>query len=356
MSERRIIHIDMDYFFAQVEMRDKPELKGKPVIVGGKASGRGVVSTASYEARKFGVHSAMPMAQAHKLCPDGYYVQPRFEVYKETSQIIMDIFKSYTEIVEPMSLDEAYLDITHLVRPDLSASAIAQFIRRDICEKTGLTSSAGISYNKFLAKLASGMNKPNGITVIHYNNVNDILMNLDIGDFPGVGKATKEVMHANSIYNGQDLYNKDERELIRIFGKRGHGLYQKARGIDHKPVKNFRIRKSVGTERTFATDINDDEEILLKVRELSEKTAERLSRIQKSGKTVTVKIKTYQFETLSRQRSLRDPIRSDIDIYNTAYSLYNELKDPDVPIRLIGVTVGNLETTEYQNMSIYDFL
>lgn len=356
MGERRIVHIDMDYFFAQVEMRDNPKLKGKPVIVGGKASGRGVVSTASYEARKYGVHSAMPMAQAHKLCPNGYYVTPRFEAYKEASNIIMEIFKSYTEIVEPLSLDEAYLDITHLVRPDLPASHIAQYIRRDITEQTGLTASAGVSYNKFLAKLASGMNKPNALTVIDYNNVHDILMDLDIGDFPGVGKASKQKMHDNNIFTGQDLYNQSERELIRLFGKRGHGLYNKARGIDHNPVKQTRIRKSVGTERTFATDVNDDEQILQKIWELSEKTAQRLANLQKSGKTVTVKIKTYKFETFSKQKSLRETVRSETDIYNIAYSLYTDLKEPEIPIRLVGVTVGNLEKSTYENMTIYDYL
>lgn len=356
LSERRIIHIDMDYFFAQVEIRDNPNLKGKPVIVGGKASGRGVVSTASYEARKYGVHSAMPTAQAHKLCPNGFYVSPRFEAYKEASNTIMNIFKSYTEIVEPLSLDEAYLDITHLVRPDLPASMIAQYIRRDIYEATELTSSAGVSYNKFLAKLASGMNKPNGLTIIDYKNVHDILMGLDIGDFPGVGKASKEKMHEHKIYNGQDLYNQSERELIRLFGKRGYGLYNKARGIDNNEVKPTRIRKSVGTERTFATDVNDDDQILQKIWELSHKTAERLARIQKSGKTVTVKIKTFKFETLSKQRSLRDPVRNETDIYNIAYSLYTELKDSETPIRLVGVTVGNLEKATYENMTIYDYI
>lgn len=346
----------MDYFFAQVEMRDNPNLKGKPVIVGGKASGRGVVSTASYEARKYGVHSAMPTAQAHKLCPNGYYVTPRFEAYREASEQIMNIFKSYTDIVEPLSLDEAYLDITHLVRSDLPASHIAQYIRRDIFEATKLTSSAGVSYNKFLAKLASGMNKPNGLTVIDYHNVHNILMALDIGDFPGVGKVSKEKMHEHHIYTGQDLYDQSERELIRLFGKRGHGLYNKARGVDHNPVKSTRIRKSVGTERTFATDMNDDDEILQKVWELSNKTAERLAKLHKSGKTVTVKIKTFKFETLSKQRSLRDPVRNETDIYNVAYSLYTELKDSDTPIRLIGVTVGNLERATFENMTIYDYI
>lgn len=356
MHERRIIHIDMDYFFAQVETRDNPSLKGKPVIVGGKASGRGVVSTASYEARKYGVHSAMPMAQAHKLCPNGYYVTHRFEAYRAASKIIMSIFKSYTEIVEPLSLDEAYLDITHLVRPDLPASTIAQYIRRDIWEQTQLTASAGVSYNKFLAKLASGMNKPNGLTIIDYHNVHDILMGLDIGDFPGIGKATKQKMHDHEIFCGRDLYEQSEYNLVRLFGKRGHGLYNKARGIDHNLVKPTRIRKSVGTERTFATDMNDDEAILQKVWELSTKTAERLAKLQKSAKTVTVKIKTYKFETYSKQRSLREPVRSETDIYNIAYALFTELKEADVPIRLVGVTVGNLEKTTFENMTIYDYL
>lgn len=356
MTERRIIHIDMDYFFAQVEMRDNPKLKGKPVIVGGKASHRGVVSTASYEARAYGVHSAMPMTQAHKLCPNGYYVTSRFDTYREVSGQIMKIFRSYTELVEPMSLDEAYLDITHLVRPDLPASTIANYIRRDIYEVTRLTASAGVSYNKFLAKLASGMNKPNGLTVIDYNNVHEILMQLDIGDFPGVGKVSKKKMHQHHIYTGQDLYNKDEFELIRLFGKRGRGLYNKARGIDHNEVKASRVRKSVGTERTFSTDVNDDDVILRKIRELSGKTAERLNKIQKSGKTVTVKIKTYQYETISKQKSLRDPIRTETDIYNIAYTLYNDLKDPEIPIRLIGVTVGSLEQSDFKNLTIYDFI
>ena len=356
MTERRIVHIDMDCFYAQVEMRDNPKLQGKAVIVGGKASHRGVVSTASYEARKYGVHSAMPMSQAHKLCPNGYYVRARFDVYREVSSKIMEIFKQYTEIVEPLALDEAYLDITHLVKPHRSASKIASNIRKDIFNKTGLTSSAGVSYNKYLAKLASGMNKPNGMMVIHYQNVHDILMNLDIGDFPGVGKASKKIMHEHDIYTGKDLYSKSEFELIRWFGKKGRGLYQKVRGIDDSEVKASRIRKSVGTERTFSTDINDDEAILQKIWELSGKTSERLTQLQKSGTTVTVKIKTHRFETYSKQRSLREAVSKDIDIYNIAYDLYHELKDPDVPIRLIGVTVGHLEQSIYQNMTIYDFI
>ncbi|MCO4338642.1 DNA polymerase IV [Staphylococcus agnetis] len=356
MVERRIIHIDMDFFFAQVEVRDQPYLRGKPVIVGGKASGRGVVATASYEARKFGVHSAMPMARAHQLCPDGYFITPRFEMYKAVSKEIMSIFKSYTEFVEPLSLDEAYLDITELVRPDFSASQIAQFIRRDIYEQTQLTASAGVSYNKFLAKLASGMNKPNGLTVITYDNVHDILMALDIGDFPGVGRASKEKMHAHGIFTGKDLYRKSERELIYLFGKRGHHLYERARGIDHRAVKSERIRKSVGAERTFSIDTNDDDQILRKVEELSLIIESRLSQLKQAGRTVTVKIKTNDFKNASKQRSLSTPLSDAETIYQIAYDLYYELKAPEIPIRLIGVTVGGLEDAFYRNMTIYDFL
>ncbi|MCO4355785.1 DNA polymerase IV [Staphylococcus agnetis] len=356
MVERRIIHIDMDFFFAQVEVRDQPYLRGKPVIVGGKASGRGVVATASYEARKFGVHSAMPMARAHQLCPDGYFITPRFEMYKAVSKEIMSIFKSYTEFVEPLSLDEAYLDITELVRPDFSASQIAQFIRRDIYEQTQLTASAGVSYNKFLAKLASGMNKPNGLTVITYDNVHDILMALDIGDFPGVGRASKEKMHAHGIFTGKDLYRKSERELIYLFGKRGHHLYERARGIDHRAVKSERIRKSVGAERTFSIDTNDDDQILRKVEELSLIIESRLSQLKQAGRNVTVKIKTNDFKNASKQRSLSTPLSDAETIYQIAYDLYYELKAPEIPIRLIGVTVGGLEDAFYRNMTIYDFL
>lgn len=298
----------------------------------------------------------MPMARAHQLCPDGYFITPRFEMYKAVSKEIMSIFKSYTEFVEPLSLDEAYLDITELVRPDLSASQIAQFIRRDIYEQTQLTASAGVSYNKFLAKLASGMNKPNGLTVITYDNVHDILMALDIGDFPGVGRASKEKMHAHGIFTGKDLYRKSERELIYLFGKRGHHLYERARGIDHRVVKSERIRKSVGAERTFSIDTNDDDQILRKVEELSRIIESRLSHLKQAGRTVTVKIKTNDFKNASKQRSLSTPLSDAETIYQIAYDLYYELKAPEISIRLIGVTVGGLEDAFYRNMTIYDFL
>lgn len=354
--ERRIIHIDMDAFYAQVEQRDNPDLKGKPVIVGGKSRNRGVVATASYEARKFGVHSAMPTARAHQLCPDGYYVSPRFDVYKEVSSQIMSIFKGYTDIVQPVSLDEAYLDITHLVRKDLGASQIAAFIKRDIITATNLTCSAGVSYNKFLAKIASGMNKPNGLTVIHYGNVEHILSDLPIGEFPGVGKVTEEKMQRLKIMNGKDLRGKSELELIELFGKKGSSLYQKARGIGSDIINMDRVRKSIGKESTFSHDVQDEAFILQTMRTHSEKVALKLQDLNKVSDTITVKIKTSDFESHTKQTKIIDFTDQADTIYNTAVLLYTDLKEEFNNIRLVGVSVGNLKNKVYENLTIYDFL
>lgn len=354
--ERRIIHIDMDAFYAQVEQRDNPDLKGKPVIVGGKSRNRGVVATASYEARKFGVHSAMPTARAHQLCPDGYYVSPRFDIYKEVSSQIMSIFKGYTDIVQPVSLDEAYLDITHLVRKDLGASQIAAFIKRDIMTATNLTCSAGVSYNKFLAKIASGMNKPNGLTVIHYRNVEQILSDLPIGEFPGVGKVTEEKMQRLKIMNGKDLRGKSELELIELFGKKGSSLYQKARGIGSDIINMDRVRKSIGKESTFSHDVQDEAFILQTMRTHSEKVALKLQDLNKVSDTITVKIKTSDFESHTKQTKIIDFTDQADTIYNTAVLLYTDLKEEFNNIRLVGVSVGNLKNKVYENLTIYDFL
>ncbi|WP_414042452.1 DNA polymerase IV [Macrococcus sp. EM39E] len=354
--ERRIIHIDMDAFFAQVEQRDNPELKGKPVIVGGKSRNRGVVATCSYEARKFGVHSAMPTARAHQLCPDGYYVSPRFEVYREVSNQIMSIFKSYTDIVQPVSLDEAYLDITHLVRKDLGASQIAAFIKRDIMIATNLTCSAGVSYNKFLAKIASGMNKPNGLTVIHYGNVQSILDDLPIGEFPGVGKVTEEKMMRLKLTNGKDLRDKTELELIELFGKKGSSLYEKARGIGSDIINMDRVRKSIGKESTFSHDVQDETFILQTMRTHADKVAQKLQDLNQVSDTITVKIKTSDFESHTKQTKLLDFTDQADTIYNTAVLLYTDLKGKFDNIRLVGVSVGNLKYKVYENLTIYDFL
>lgn len=354
--EKRIIHVDMDAFYAQIEQRDHPELKGKPVIVGGKSSSRGVVATASYEARKFGVHSAMPTSRAHQLCPDGHYVRPRFDVYRAVSEEIMAIFRSYTDYVQPVAFDEAYLDITHLVHHQMPASQIARHIKHDIWKATQLTCSAGVSYNKFLAKLASGMNKPDGLTIIHHGNVHDILMALPIGDFPGVGKVTEEKMIKEGIHTGQDLYAYSEQQLIQLYGKRGTKLYNYARGKGNDTVQSERVRKSIGKETTFIVDKNDDEEILPVIRQLSQQVSERLNRYGLAGDVVTVKIKEYDFKSLSKQVKVPDRVVDAADIYNIAYDLYTDLKKADRPIRLIGVTVGNLQERQFANMTIYDFI
>ena len=354
--ERRIIHIDMDAFYAQVEQRDNPEYRGKPVIVGGRTATRGVVATASYEARKFGVHSAMPTRIAHQKCPDGIYVRPRFDVYKAISEEIHEIFHEYTSLIEPLSLDEAYLDITQLVNRTRPARKIALEIQRDIFEKTGLTSSAGISYNKYLAKMASGMNKPSGTTVIHYGNFQEILWALDIGEFPGVGKVTREKMIRRGIKTGRDLYEKSLDELIQLHGKRGKSFYNKARGIGTNVLTVERERKSIGKEKTFDYDINNDEEILDVVEKLCEEVAKRLDLKDVVAKTVTVKMKTDKYVTHTKQMITDSPVMTREELYTYAYHLYHELKDPDQYIRLIGVTTSNLEKRQYRNLTIFDFM
>lgn len=354
--ERRIIHIDMDAFFAQVEQRDHPEYRGKPVIVGGRTASRGVVATASYEARKFGVHSAMPTRIAHQLCPDGIYVRPRFDVYKSISEEIHEIFGTYTSLIEPLSLDEAYLDITQLVNRDRPARKIALEIQREIYDKVGLTSSAGVSYNKYLAKMASGMNKPSGTTVIHYGNFQEILWKLDIGGFPGVGKVTREKMIRRGIKTGRDLYDLSVDELVEIYGKRGRSFYNKARGIGTNELTVSRERKSIGKEKTFDYDINNDEEILDVLERLCGEVVRRLDLKDVAAKTVTVKMKTDQYVTHTKQMVTDNPVMTKEELFQYAYHLYHELKDADQYIRLIGVTTSSLEKRQYRNLTIFDFL
>lgn len=353
--ERRIIHIDMDAFYAQIEQRDEPKYRGRPVIVGGRSENRGVVATASYEARKFGIHSAMPMRTAYKLCPNGIYVRPRFELYREISSKIMDIFLKYSEIIEPLSLDEAYLDVTHLVSKTRTARSIAVDIQREIYDTVRLTSSSGISYNKYLAKIASGMNKPKGTTVIHYGNVQEILFDMEIGDFPGVGKVTEEKMKSLHIMTGKDLYDWSEGDLTIEFGKRGTSLYRKARGVGTNELNAERIRKSIGKETTFDYDINDDETILKVLENLCEKVSQNLDRKQMAGRVITVKLKSLNFETHTKQMMTTNPVFESSEIYHYAYNLYHEVKTPEEPIRLVGVSLSQLENRTYRNLTIYDF-
>lgn len=349
-SQRKIIHIDMDAFYASVEQLDNPELRGKAIAVGGGGH-RGVVAAASYEARKFGVRSAMPGKTAKEKCPHLIFITPRFQRYKEISKKIREIFFEYTELVEPLSLDEAYLDVTENKKGIKSANEIAREIRKRIFEETGLTASAGISVNKFLAKTASDINKPNGQKTIHPDKILDFLEKLPIEEFYGIGKVTANRMHELHIFNGADLKKKSTEELQKHFGKAGLYYYNVVRGIHHGEVKPHRIQKSVAVERTFWDDIDDDEEIDLKLKSLSRDLEERLNRSNIKGKTLTLKIKYKDFSLFTRSRTQDDFYGNHQNFYETVKKLW-ELRPFDKPVRLLGLSLSNLNTEEKKQISV----
>jgi DNA polymerase-4 len=339
---RKIIHVDMDAFFASVEQRDHPELRGKPVAVGG-SGGRGVVAAASYEARKFGVRSAMPSVTAKRQCPDLIFVRHRFEVYKEVSQQIRAIFRDYTPHVEPLSLDEAYLDVTDDLKGIGSATRIAQLIRQRIREETRLTASAGVSYNKFLAKLASDHNKPDGICVIRPGEGAAFVQSLPVRRFHGIGPKGAEKMARLGIETGADLAAKDLAFLRQNFGSFAEYLYRAARGIDLRPVRANRIRKSVGGERTFGHDISAGPALRETLDNIVDIVWESIERTQARGRTVTLKLKYTDFQIVSRARSLPGNVADKTEFARTAHALLEELLPLPLPIRLMGLTLSNLE-------------
>ena len=306
---RKIIHVDMDAFFASVEQRDNPELRGVPVAVGGSAR-RGVVAAASYEARQFGVHSAMPSVTALRKCPALVFVPPRFEVYRAVSQQIRQIFSRYSDLVEPLSLDEAYLDVSLDKQKVGSATGIAQLIRQAICDETGLTASAGVSYNKFLAKIASDQNKPNGIFVIRPQEGEAFVASLPVRRFYGVGPKTAEKMARLGIHTGADLLDKDMAFMLKHFGKFSSYLYQAARGIDSRQVKPDRARKSIGRERTYGEDLTGDMQLYEALESVVESVWQRIEHAGACGRTVTVKIKYADFRQITRSKSFETPHRS----------------------------------------------
>ena len=336
----------MDAFYASVEQRDFPEYRGKPLIVGGSPEGRGVVAAASYEVRKFGVHSAMPAAKAVRLCPHAIFVKPRFEVYRKVSQQIREIFFEFTDLVEPLSLDEAYLDVTenHINLP--SATLIAKEIRKRIKEKTRLTASAGVAHNKFLAKVASDLDKPDGLSVILPEDAQDFLEKLEIGEFYGIGEATESKMKSLGIYTGKDFKEWSEIDLVNEFGKTGRYYYRIVRGIDNRQVKTHRIRKSIGKERTFSEDVDDLGWINNFLRELSEKISQSMKDKNAAGKTVTLKVRYDDFETITRSTSFSHYINDAEDIARTAISLLEETKVGERKVRLLGITLSNLNLNE----------
>lgn len=339
---RKIIHIDMDAFFAAVEIRDNPKLKGKPVIIGSdprQTGGRGVVSTCSYEARAFGVHSAMSSKEAYERCPQAAFISGNYEKYKAVGLEIRAIFKRYTDLIEPMSIDEAYLDVTENKLGIKSAVKIARLIQEDIWQELHLTASAGVSYNKFLAKMASDYQKPHGLTVILPDKAQDFLKQMDIAKFHGVGKKTVEKLHEMGIYTGADLLDVSEVTLIDRFGRLGYDLYRKARGIHNSPVKSNRIRKSIGKEKTYSKILQDEEDIKKELTLLSEKVAHNLSKQDKAGKIIILKIRYADFSTLTRRKSLPQATQDASQISQTALQLYEELAEKEKGIRLLGITV-----------------
>ena len=339
---RKIIHVDMDAFFASVEQRDNPELRGKPVAVGG-SSGRGVVAAASYEAREFGVRSAMPSVTAKRKCPDLIFCKSRFDVYREVSEQIRAIFNHYTPHVEPLSLDEAYLDVTEDRHGIGSATAIAQAIRRDIRETTKLTASAGVSYNKFLAKLASDQNKPDGLCVIRPGMGAAFVQSLPIRRFHGVGPKGAEKMARLGIETGADLAGKDRNWLSAHFGSFGDYLYRAARGIDLRPVRTNRIRKSIGGERTFHEDISADEELRETLERIIEIVWDRIAAKQAKGRTVTLKLKFNDFQIATRSRSQTQPVADKAQFAQVARAILEDEMPLPMPIRLMGLTLSNLD-------------
>ena len=337
---RKIIHVDMDAFYASVEQLDNPELRGKPIAVGGGGK-RGVISAASYEARKFGVKSAMSGRLAEKLCPELIFVKTNFERYKEVSQKIRKIFLNYTDLVEPLSLDEAYLDVTQNKIGMPSASIIAQQIRQRIFENTGLTASAGISINKFVAKIASDYNKPNGPKTVNPEDVLEFLEALDIRKFYGVGKVTAEKMYHKGIFTGKDLKSKSLEYLTENFGRSGGYYYHIVRGIQTSEVKPNRTRKSLAAERTFSENLSSEIFMLEKIEHIAEEVSRRLHKSKVSGKTITLKIKYSDFTLQTRSKTLPYFVSDKAIILETAKDLlYQEKLNNSV--RLLGISLSNL--------------
>ncbi|AZS21708.1 MULTISPECIES: DNA polymerase IV [unclassified Caulobacter] len=337
---RKIIHIDMDAFYASVEQRDDPSLKGKPLAVGHGAR-RGVVAAASYEARRFGVRSAMPSTTALRKCPQLVFVPPRFEVYKSVSRQIHEIFADFTDLIEPLSLDEAYLDVTADKAGVGSATETARQIRARILAETGLTASAGISYNKFLAKMASDQNKPNGQFLVAPGRGQAFVATLPIGRFYGVGEVTERKMKALDIETGEDLYNQTLDFLVHHFRNSGAWFYGIARGVDERPVNPDRERKSSGSETTFETDLTDPDLIETEIAALADKVFGWCEKTQAFGRTATVKIKYADFEQATRRRSLPNVIADATTLKGVAQDLVRSVYPLRAGVRLLGVTVSS---------------
>ncbi len=341
-AERKIIHIDMDAFFASIEQRDNPEYRGRPLIVGGDPRHRGVVAACSYEARQFGIHSAMSSSKAAKLCAKAIFVRPRMEQYKQVSLQLMKIFRNYTPLVEPLSMDEAFLDVTNNIKFPPSATLLAEEICRKIFRELHLTASAGVSYNKFLAKVASDLNKPNGISTIPPAKALEFLSTLRIRKFFGVGKITEKKMLSLGIKNGGDLRRYSKENLVHHFGKTGAFLYDTARGIDNRPVAVHHTRKSIGNETTLRKDSDDIVEINALLTDLSLRVAGALQRKNSGGHTITLKVRYDDFTTITRSISVRNTINCYEDIIDYLPKLIEKTEIGRRKVRLLGLSVTRL--------------
>jgi DNA polymerase IV len=336
----------MDAFFASVEQRDNPSLRGRPIAVGGNGK-RGVVAAASYEARKYGVHSAMPGSVAIRLCPHLIFVKTNFDRYNEVSKQIRQIFEEYTDLVEPLSLDEAYLDVTENKFGMASATMIAQEIRLKIFEQTQLTASAGVSFTKFLAKTASDFNKPNGLTVIKPDEAIPFLEKLSIEKFHGIGKVTAEKMRKMNIRTGADLKKLDELELIRRFGKVGRYYYKVCRGEDDNPVNPNRIRKSIGAEETFSDDLDNIDDMKKELHSIAERVFKYMSKKEIFGRTLTLKAKNSEFQTFTRSKTYLHDVKNFDDILRGIYELLESNVKHFAKVRLLGISMSNLNNDQF---------
>ncbi|MHA4895963.1 DNA polymerase IV [Pedobacter sp. PWIIR3] len=338
---RKIIHIDMDAFYASVEQRDFPEYRNKPIVVGGSPEGRGVVATASYEARKFGIKSAMSSRQAYQLCPYAIFVRPRFDAYKAVSIQIREIFSRYTDLIEPLSLDEAFLDVTEDKMNIGSALEIAKQIKQAIKDELNLTASAGVSSNKFVAKIASDMNKPDGLTFVGPSKIQAFMENLPVERFFGVGKVTAKKMKSMHLHTGADLKKLSEQELINCFGKSGSFYFRIVRGIDERPVRSSREAKSLAAEDTFTHDLVNIEEMHTELGRLADKVSVRLEKHQLKGRTITLKLKFSDFKQVTRNSSSPNSIADYTTIFETAKLLLEHIDLEGKTVRLLGISMSN---------------
>lgn len=353
-TPRKIIHVDMDAFFASVEQRDRPDLRGRPVAVGGRPSGRGVVAAASYEARQHGVRSAMASARAQRLCPELVFVRPRFAVYRAESERIRSILAEYSERIEPLSIDEAYLDVTGSTAHAGSATRIAEAIRRRIRDEIGLTASAGIATNKFLAKLASDVNKPDGQFLVGPEDGPDFVAGLDIARFHGIGPATARRMRELGIHTGADLRQWSESDLRARFGRVGGRYHQLARGIDERPVTRERRRKSVGQETTFAEDVRERTEMEGALQALADRVMQRLQSLDLRARTLTVKARFDDFTLRTRSRTGEPGFATPEDAERVLPELLRRAVPPGRAVRLLGVTASNLEARDELQGELWD--